>query len=269
MIPNFSRLRFLISLYLTLLILLLLCVLATPMSIRHSISMTPNFIIDEDILETALIAVLFGISSVILIAFKNRLKEYQEAVNQVREEKSNLISRLSEAFSYIGSVNLEIQELQSIFCSIDQFPKSKNEFKQLINHLTAKATAIASAPWGVIRIIDKSNGRTVKEHAVEFRKKALPSTTVGNRAIVEEDSTEAFRLIRSSQKNTDLLTVCILPQGPLSKQNSALITAIVNQVEMYFLLYQTGVLRQKSSIRYHSEEDFEDNKQLHKPSYYE
>jgi len=43
-----------------------------------------------------------------------------------------------------------------------------------------------------------------------------------------------------------LLTVCILPTIKLSEEENFLITAITNQIEMFFLLYRTGFLHQQS-----------------------
>ncbi len=49
-----------------------------------------------------------------------------------------------------------------------------------------------------------------------------------------------------AKKNLDLLTVCILPSKQLSKKEIILITAIINQIEMLFMLYHSGFLQQQS-----------------------
>lgn len=254
MFSTLNRLKIFIGFYLAALVILLLCAALTPLAISHGIAITPEFILEEDIAESVLIVFLFAVSFFVFRAFQHALNVYAQTVEDARKEKTSMMSRLSEAFTYIGSVNSEIQELHSIFCNINQYPKSKKEFKQLINHLAAKAASIAKTPWSVIRIIDRASGRTVKEHTFEFRKGTLPSATVGNRTILEGHQLGGFQTIRSYQKNTDLLTVCILPAGMLSKQDTALIAAIANQVEMYFMLYQTTTLHPKPLNFYKSEE---------------
>jgi hypothetical protein len=69
---------------------------------------------------------------------------------------------------------------------------------------------------------------------------------MGNRAILEDRNVEGLRTIASRQKNLDLLTVCILPTIQLSDEESILVTAIISQIEMLFVLYRAGFLHQHS-----------------------
>jgi arginine exporter protein ArgO len=108
----------LIGVYLSVLFILLLCVSATPLLIRHGLSLNRRLIVEEETLETLLIITLFGISFVILRSFMHTLEAYQRVVNQVGKEKSKLVSRLAEAFNYIGTVNVEIHEIESVLCGV-------------------------------------------------------------------------------------------------------------------------------------------------------
>jgi hypothetical protein len=242
------RLKLLLVFYLGVLVFLLLAVVAMPMVIQHGLAVTKTFIIEEEFLETSLIVVLFGISYFILRGFKRTLKAHELAVDRAVEEKSRLGSRLSEAFGYIGNVNVELQAIQSILCGVERYPQTKREFKQFIDHLAVKAMTIARAPWVVIRMIDRCSGRTIKEYAIVNPKGVLPPATIGNREILEDRHVENLRKIASCQKNLDLLTVCILPRNQLSEEESILIAAITNQIEMFFILYRTGFVHQQSFI---------------------
>jgi len=241
-----QKLKFLIVFYLGALVFLLLSVITMPLVIQYGLPVTRKFFIEEEILETSLIIILFGISYFFLRGFKHTLKAHERAVDQAGEEKSRLVSRLAEAFSYIGTVNVELQEIQSILCGVERYPQTKREFKQFIDHLAAKAMTVAGTPWVVIRMISRCNGRTVKEYAIVRRKGVLPSATMGNREILEDRHVEGLRKIGSRQKNLDLLTVCILPTIQLSEEENILITAITNQIEMLFMLYRAGFLHQQS-----------------------
>ena len=243
-----QKLKFLIGFYLGALVLLLLSVITIPMVIQQGISVTREFIIEEEIFETALIAILFVISYLILRGFKHTLKTHKHAVNRAGEENSRLVSRLTEAFNYIGTINVELQEIQPVLCGVERYPQTRREFKRFIEHLAAKAMTVAGTPWIVIRMISRCNGRTVKEYAIVRRKGVLPSATMGNRAILEDRNVEGLRTIASRQKNLDLLTVCILPTIQLSDEENILITAIINQIEMLFVLYRAGFLHQHSFI---------------------
>jgi hypothetical protein len=241
------KLKFLIAAYLSVLFFLLLSVIAMPLVIRQGLSLTPTFVIEEESLETALIVLLFGVSFFILKGFKRALGAYERAAESAGLDKSRLMSRLTDAFSYIGAVNVEIKEIESIICGVAYYPRTRKEFKRLLDQLGGKVTAVAGAPWLVIRMINRSTGRTVKEHFVEARKGALPSATMGNRDILEGRRVDGFRAIGPRRQNLDLLTVCILPATSLSEEDVVLITAIANQIEMLFLIYRDGCALAQSS----------------------
>ncbi len=235
-----EKLKYLVASYLALLFFLLLCVAATPLVVRHGIAMTRRFIIEEGTVETTLIVILFAVSYLIWRGFNHALKAYGRAANRAGEDKSRLVSRLAEAFNYIGTVNVEIQEIQSILCGVERYPHTRKEFRLLLHRLTSKAMQVAGTPWIVLRMIDGCRGRTIGEQAIERRSGMLPSVTMGNRAILEGRHVEGVRTIGLRRKHLDLLTVCILPQVPLSEEQIVLITAITNQIEMLFMVYRAG-----------------------------
>ena len=241
-----QKLNFLIRFYLTVLLFLLLCVCITPMIIQHNVSVTPEFIVKEDILETILILVLLGISYLIFKGFKLSLSEYERAVAQAGANRSKLALRLAEAFDYIGTVNVEMQEIRSILCGVDHYPQTKKEFKQFIDRSAETAMVIAGTPWIVIRLIQQNGCQTVKEYAFERQKGSLPTTTIGNRAILRGESVDGIKTVSTHRKNMNLMTVCILPEIGLSEENMVLIKAVANQIEVLFLLYRSGVLLKES-----------------------
>lgn len=243
-----------VAFYLSALFFLLLCVIVTPMLIQHSLSVTREFIIEEEVLETTLIIILFGVSWLILRAFKRSLISYKQAVSQAGVEKSKLVSRLSEAFSYIGTVNVEIQEIQSILCRIDHYPQTRRELKQLVHWLAAKAMSITGTPWIVIRIIVRSKCRTVYEYSLERREGTRPAVTMGNRAILDGRHVEGVKIIGTCPTNLDLLTACFFPSTDLTREEIVLITTIVHQAEILFLLYHSGGLDQLCINHYNEEE---------------
>ena len=237
--------NYLIGFYFSILLILLLCVSTTPLLIRHGIALTDRFMIEEEVVETAMILVLFGMSFLILIRIMNRLKVYRQAAERAVYEKSKLIARLADAFRYIGKVNVEIQEIESALCGVAFYPQSKKEFKKLIDRLAAKALTIAAAPWLVVRMIDRHSGHTVNEHAVQHPGNRLPSVTMGNRALLDGARADGLQTIGPRQQNLDLLTVMILPAATISKEKQILLTAILNQIEMLFILYRAGCIKPK------------------------
>lgn len=241
--------KYLIGFYFSILLILLLCVGTTPLLLRHGIAITNRFIIEEEVLETIMILVLLGISFLVMIRMMKRLNSYRQAAESAGYEKSRLISRLADAFRYIGRVNVEIQEIESALCGVAFYPQSKKEFRALVDKLALNAMTIASAPWMVVRMIDRDSGQTVNEHAVQHPGTTPPSVTMGNRAILDGVRIEGKQTIGPRQQNLDLLTVMIFPGTTISKEKKILLAAILNQIEMLFILYRAGCIKPKQSGR--------------------
>ena len=237
------KLNFLIGFYFSILLVLLLCVSTTPLLIRHGITLPRRFVIEEDVLEVAMIVALFGLSFLVLILLMNRLRAYRLAVDTAVHEKYRLISRLADAYRYIGKVNVEIQEIESALGGAAFCPQSKKEFRQLVDNLATRAMALAATPWLVVRMIDQHSGQTINEHAVRHPGSSLPSITLGNRALLEGTRVDGIQTIGPRQPNLDLLTVFILPAATITKEKSVLLTVILNHIEMLFILYRAGCIK--------------------------
>lgn len=231
-----TKLKYLRVIFFAVLVAIVSCLAATPYLIHKGISITRQFIIEEEAVESLLIIILLVISSLIFKGYTKVLKAHRHMANQAGIEKSNLTSRLSEAFSYIGTVNVEIKEIHSILNSVEHYPRNKKEFKLLMKNLAAKIMGVTGSPWIVIRLIDRPSGRTITEHTETGLKGDLPTSVIGNRPILEGRHVDGIRLVQSCQQNLTLKTVCILPAIPMSEEAVMLATAVTNQIEMFFLL---------------------------------
>ena len=241
----------LIKFYVTTLFVLLLSVIATPMLIRAGLPLTRHVILEEETVETALIIILFGISFFILKGFLNALGHYRRKAYRAGREKNRLVSRLAEAFSYIGTVNVELQEIASVLCGVSRYPESRRAFRQLIGSMADNAMTLAAVPWLVVRMIDRDTGKTIDEHTVKRCGTERPTVVMGNRAILEDRTEKGIRTIVSRQQNLDVLTVFILPAGHAAEDQSILLGAILNQIEMLFLLFRSGCLPSATSNSNH------------------
>jgi hypothetical protein len=246
----------LICLYFSMLMVLLLLVSTTPLLIQNGITLSNHLIIEEDVLETALILALFGISFLLLIRIMRRLEAYREAIDSAVIEKSKLVARLADAFRYIGKVNVEIQEIESALCGVAFYPQSKKEFRAIIHQLALKALAISTAPWLIVRMIDRQSGRTVSEHGVHHPGETIPAVTLGNRAILDDVRIDAYQIVGPRQNNLDLLTVMIFAGTAISKEQTILLAAILNQIEMLFILYRSGCIKPVQTTKKERVDDF-------------
>lgn len=238
---HIKKINIVIALYSATLALLLLSVLAAPLSIQWGWAVTENFIVGEEIIETILIAVLLGIFFFTLGRFKRALNIYHQKYSHEHEEKSKLFSRLTDASQYIGKVNVELQEINSIIENIDHYPKTKNEIRKTTDYLAKKAMTIARAPWIMIRVIDGRQNRIIKEHKAVRAGYSLPAVTMGTREIIQGNRVPGFVKIVNHKANVDLMTVCIMPEIECSDEERILIKLILDQIETYFLLYYSNV----------------------------
>ena len=242
--PVWKR-KYFVGFYFSILMALLLCVGTTPLMIRSGISLTNRFIVEEDVLETVLIIILFGISCLVLLRFMHHFEAYRKALSKADSDKSTLVSQLTEAFRYIGKVNVEIQVVESALCGLGCYPRSKSDFRRCVDQLLLKAMTIAAAPWMVVRMIDRRNGKTMGEHAVHGLKGEIPSVTMGNRALLDGlHHMRGMQSIRTCQIDLDFFTVLIMPQAPIGREETLLLTAVLNQIEMLFMLHRSDGLRQ-------------------------
>ena len=239
------KFKFLVFVYLGILAFVLLAVMATPLIIQFGVSVTREFIIEEDIVETALIIILLGISCLIFRRFRQALESYEHRVLNTGEENSRLMVRLADASSYIGTMNVELEEIKAIVCGTERYPQSKNELKRYMDHLVAASMTVAGTAWAVVRIVSRDSGQTVKEYAAVRPHQTLPPATMGNREILENQHVEGLRAVGSRQKNLDLHTVCILPRTDFSEKEIILIRAVIAQIELFFLLYRAGFMHQQ------------------------
>jgi len=232
------KLKVLAGIYLGLLLLLLLCVSLTPLIVRHGIGVR-TFVIEEETLETLLILGILGVSYLLLRALLSTLRSYRRAAEKAFQENASLLSRLAEAFRYVGTVNVEIQEMHSVLGGIDCYPRSRKEFRRCLARLAARAMTITGAPWSVIRIIDR-RGRTVRECGAERKRGVRPPATIGNRDILAGGCIEGLASVRLQPQNLDLIAVCLFPTPSPGEAARLLLTMILNQCRMLFLLFQCG-----------------------------
>lgn len=235
--------KVLIGIYFIVGLALLITIVSLPILVRHDQVISRHLVIEEDLFEALMIFVLLGISFLIRRGFRRRLTAYRLAVVHYGEEQSKWAERLSEAFHYIGSVNVELGETMTALCSLRRYPFTHNEMKQQIHQLSNRIMTIADAPWVVVRIVHRCSGRTIKEYASARPGNSLPTTTIGNRAILGGHTTRGLKMVCSCQTNLQWHTAMIFPAGQLSKEELLLITAMVNQIEMLFLLFERGGLR--------------------------
>ena len=218
-------------------VLLLSAVVFTPFFIGRNFLLTKEIIIEEDTLEASLIVVLLSVAYILSYLYKRELNRYRQKINHLAGDKSDLSDKLTDAFKYIGTVNVQIQEIRSIISGIKQYPITKGEFKKLFLVFARRVLEITKAEWVVIRIIKRDNFRTLTEHRKSRKNVIFTDRCISNKAIISNQKIDGYSVIGSRQNNLTIKVVCILPNKKIGMAERILVEAVANQLEMFFIIY--------------------------------
>lgn len=232
-----KKIRLLKITYLVTLGMIILMAALTPLWVRGRLVLTDRYFIGEDLLETLLIVVQLAAAYLVARYYQRRLGHYREEMKRLAIGRQKLTIDLNEAFNYIGTVNVEMQQIQSIFCSLEKYPRNRNDFKKMLAVLTNRARMMAHADWIVVRIIGGTHFRTLKECIQADDRNNTPRPSISNRTIVEGQEIDGLSIIGSHQRSAGLKTVCIFPYRPLASEERMILEVIATVIEMLFVIF--------------------------------
>ena len=112
--------------YMVTIALLLSAVVLTPFFIRSHLVLLKKYIIREDAVEAVFIIILLLIAYILSTIYKKELRKYRQQTHKLILDNRDLSSRLDDAFKYIGGVNVQIQQIRSIFCGLKRYPVTES-----------------------------------------------------------------------------------------------------------------------------------------------
>jgi hypothetical protein len=237
LITPLRKIRRLEIFYVTTIGILMIMVVCTPFLVRRWIANTDRLLGEEEVMETLLIAVLLSLAYGLSHIYKSLIRTHREEIQRLAMNNTSLQCRLAEAFKYIGDVNVQLQEIRSVFSLLKRLPQSRKDFKKLLGLFAQKALTISNTDWVVVRIIDRPSLRTVIEH-LEFRRKGIAfNPHIGNKSIVEGEPVAELAVIRCENENLDIAVACISPRNWLSWEEKILLEAIAGEIELIFIAF--------------------------------
>jgi len=223
--------------YMTSTVLLFCAVVLTPFFIRHHFFLTKGIILEEDTLEASLILMLLSVACILSYFYKRELNRYRQKIKHLTSDKCDLSDKLTDAFKYIGGVNVQIEEIRSVLYGLRRYPATENEFRKDLAQFARKVMGIANADWVAIRIICPTNLRTIKEH-LECRKKAnFIVKGISNKSIVANRSIDGYSIVASRHDNSLIMAACVFPKKCLVEAEKILIEVITCQIEMLYFIF--------------------------------
>ena len=187
----------------------------------------------EELSEGVLIAFLFLLVALLFRAYIKEMDNY-------KERQENLEERLRETFKYIGSINLQLEEMKKVFSSVNKYPESKKDVQALFAHTAERVLGIINADWVLLRIIDINTGSTLHEYFVSRGNKEVERVKPDNKELLDGNcSFGSCSIIKSNQDNFNIKAYCILPVAAENSNQDFLINSIVNQLEMFFIIFNS------------------------------
>jgi hypothetical protein len=221
--------------YFTFLFLIFLLVALTPYIIKSGF-----FFLGEDASEMAEIILLLAIGYVIFRLYRREVAKNLKELEKAKIEKQNLEDRLTDAFKYIGEVNVQIQEIKSVFSNIKKIPENKKDFRYILQFFADKVLSIINVNWVNIRIIDRNNSVSLQEYYGARGGASPVKNKISNNDLLKDKKFDDFIIITTSQENFRIKIFCIVPKQKISQNQEDLIRGIMNQLEMLFIIFSSS-----------------------------
>ncbi len=172
--------------------------------------------------------------------YKKEGLRQRELIAKISNDKKTTEERLTDAFKYIGQINVQMQEIKTIFNHSTAFPETLNDFRKTLLFYSEQTFGIVNFNWVLFRIIDCNTSKTLSEHFQNRLGHTYKCPKVSNRIIIDHYSCDPYTTVISNPTNLNILTCCLLPEGKLSNDEKLFLKAITNEITMMFVLLESS-----------------------------
>ncbi len=202
-------------------------------------------VVGTPLLEVRLLGLSEGTSesliiSILFVLMATLLGIYFREVDKYRKTQEKLEERLRETFKYIGSINLQLEEMKKIFSTVNKYPESQKDIQALFAHTAERILALAPTDWVLLRMVETHQEKTLHEYFISRGNKKIERVKVDNHDLLNGTcSVDGCSLIASNQDNFDLKAFCILSTDIKDSNQRFMINSAVNQLEMLFIIFNS------------------------------
>lgn len=201
----------------------------------------PLWLATEETIEVMVLACLLSLAYVVNFLY---LREF----GRLRRYQVNLEDRLQDTFKYIGSVNLQMEEMRQAFANFKKYPENKKDIRTVFVYFSEKILGMVNADWIILRIIDIKTGRTLREDKFTRNNQAITFGKFDNRDILEgKCKLDQCTIVKSDQENLNIKACCILSAHLNNKDQEFFVRSMINQLEMLFIVFSS--LNKEQKIR--------------------
>jgi hypothetical protein len=231
-----KTLRYLKAVFLAVVGSMLLLIAATPFLVPRRIALLDRFVFEENAIETVLILFLFALAYLASRAYRAAIAAYKRRLIRLAADRSVMADRLADAFRYIGTVNVQLQGIRTVFSELNRLPENRRQFKDLMGKFGHKILGMMNVDWVTMRIIDRRSLRTIVEHREVRNIQPVADPHIANRAIAEGKPAPGCTIVTDAKTNLSVVAACILPLDHLDKEEKILMQALVDEIEMLFII---------------------------------
>jgi hypothetical protein len=226
--------------YLVLLFILVSLLIYTPTLINGPVKISRKLIVEEETIEGIFLFILFIMSILIFNLYQREVLKHKEIIEKINTDKKKVEERLTNSEQYIGILNVQIEQIKSIFNGIDKYPQTKGDLKKSFSYFSKNALGIVNTSWVLFRIINNLSQRTIIEHFASRNESSSEYPHVSNKMIVENHSGLPFNYVISNPKNLNILAICIMPVDHITKDQHVFIQAIINEIIKLFVIVNSA-----------------------------
>lgn len=224
-----KRLLYLKNIYLSILYLILAFIIFTPFLGKYF------HFIKEEYQEFIMLVLSAIFGYFFFLLYKKELIIFQTRIDNLKQDKDNLGKKFNDAYNHIGNMNILIQEINAIFTKIKNYPENEIDLKNSIKYLSWHILVMLNTKWVDIKIIDLATKKTIHEYYNTRIGCKENKIIISNSDLLNKKYSNWIIVIKSSQENMSINTFCIV-KTRLSDEQRILIEAIINQLEMLYLI---------------------------------
>jgi len=197
-------------------------------------------IIDEGIFglsEETTEALIIGVLMVLIFLINTLyLREYW----RLHRYQVNLEDRLQDTFKYIGSVNLQMEEMRQAFTNFKKYPENKKDIRTVFAYFAEKILSMVNTDWVIIRVIDLKTGRTVREDKFTRNNQTVDCGKIENAEVLAgKCKDDRCTIIKSDQENINIKAYCLLSAKIHNRDQEFFVRSIINQLEMMYIVFSS------------------------------
>lgn len=133
----------------------------------------PVFFLTEERAEEVAVFLMGAIAFLVFIQNEYKLSIQKKEKEKEQKKMKQAVKDLVESYSYIGEVNRKMDIIMSIALGLsDRSTLNKNREKEIYESIVSAANFLMKADYSLLRFVDNSNSRNLKE--IKMEKKKVP-----------------------------------------------------------------------------------------------